>query len=91
MPQIADPKELAKLYLDAVLIAADAKTNEEKARVEWRFRDHIKLYQYKYGVAFADALSDLVKERNFPQPQSNSHWSDAEYDERFKESQKFFG
>jgi hypothetical protein len=92
MPQkTTNPKEFAQFYLEAVLIAADPKTKEEKARVAWRFTDHISIYGRKYGYEFADALRDLLREKNIPQPQSNSHWSEAEYHANFKESQKLFG
>jgi len=57
----------AKVLLETLLVAANAKTDEEKCRVAWRFNDLMwrGVLEGKFDMAVARAFNNECQDRNW--------------------------
>lgn len=78
--------KIVKDLLDLILIAADAKTNEEKARAAWRASDYMWWNVDKYGVQLCRYFNNLCDEQRWPKVKL---WNEGEREQMMKE--KFGG
>ena len=56
----------AEMLLNALLEAANAKTDEEKARVAWRFNDRMWRDFPQWGIALPRAFNNILQDKNWP-------------------------
>lgn len=68
--------------LNVLFIAADAKTNEQKARVAWRASDYMWWNVEKYGVRLCRLFNNTVDQMNLPKVQL---WSTGEREKLMEE------
>jgi hypothetical protein len=52
--------------LEVLFVAANAKTDEEKARVAWRASDFMWRDCTRYGIGFCRYFNNLLQDQNFP-------------------------
>jgi predicted lipoprotein len=52
--------------LDLLLIAANAQTDEEKARVAWRASDYMWRNWDRHGIGFCRAFNNLCQDQQWP-------------------------
>ena len=74
----------AELLLELLFIAADAKTDEEKARVAWRASDYMWWEFPRYQFRICRTFNNLLQDQKWPKVKL---WSDEEA----KEMKERFG
>ena len=72
---------LAQALMKTLIVASNAKTDEEKARVCWRASDHLWNDLFKSGLGFAlpRAFNNLCQDQNWPWVKDL--WSKAEIEQ----------
>lgn len=56
-----------KAVFDCLVIASGAKTDEEKARIAWRFNDAMwRRYDIANDLAFCRHFNDLLQQQDWP-------------------------
>lgn len=65
-----------EMLLKILLIAADAKTDEEKARVAWRFSDAMWRTFGDVPISFSRSFNNLLQDQDWPWVENL--WSERE-------------
>lgn len=81
-PSEEEKQRIVINLLDMLLVAADAKTNEQKARVAWRASDYMWWNVEKYGVQLCRMFNNLVDNMKFPKVKL---WAEGEREKMFEE------
>ncbi len=56
----------AQKLLHVLLVAANAKTDEEEARIAWRASDYMWRHPIIYGIGFCRQFNNLLQDQNWP-------------------------
>jgi predicted lipoprotein len=75
-------QQIVENLLNVLFVAADAKTDEQKARVAWRANDYMWWNVEKYGVSLCRLFNNFCDQQRWPKVKL---WAEGERERMFEE------